>query len=43
MNVSRREMCVQRCRWINDIGMYRCVDGREEEGVVGCLWKHKDE
>lgn len=43
LNMSKREMDAQRCRCIKDIGMHRCVDGREEEGVVGCIWEHKDE
>lgn len=28
---------------IKEIGMHRCVGGREEEGVVGCKREHKDE
>ena len=43
LNMSKREMDAQRCRWIKDIGMHRCVDGREEEGVVEYKWEHKDE
>lgn len=35
LNMSKREMDAQRCRWIKDIGMHRCVDGREEEGWLG--------
>lgn len=34
LNMSKREMDAQKGRRIKDIGMHRCVDGREEEGVV---------
>lgn len=40
--MNRKEMNAERCRWKNDIGVYTRVDGREKEGVAGCIEEHKD-